>query len=119
MWCGRFHVFQFSNTVISNERCVVRTAKRAVVKFKLIFTGRSGSNRRAFYLYRNPYPASLTINNLFLTGGSEWTLEDTIELKNISIPDRKTEIDLSLIYNNERNLNDPGTDSGTVLVSAQ
>ena len=54
-----------------------------------------------------------------MTGGSEWTLEDTIELKNISIPDRKTEIDLSLIYNNERNLNDPGTDSGTVLVSAQ
>ena len=59
------------------------------------------------------------IKIVFLTGGSEWTLEDTIELKNISIPDRKTEIDLSLIYNNERNLNDPGTDSGTVLVSAQ
>ena len=55
-----------------------------------------------------------------MTGGSEWTLEDTIELKNISIPDPKTEIDLSLIYNNERNLNDSGTtDSGTVLVSAQ
>ena len=54
-----------------------------------------------------------------MTGGSEWTLEDTIELKNISIPDPKTEIDLSLIYNNERNVNDPGTDSGTVLVSAQ
>ncbi|XP_064619402.1 dmX-like protein 1 isoform X3 [Lineus longissimus] len=31
------------------------------------------------------------------TGGSEWVLEDTIELKNISIPDPKAEIDLSYI----------------------
>ncbi|XP_064608806.1 dmX-like protein 2 isoform X2 [Liolophura sinensis] len=31
------------------------------------------------------------------TGGSEWTLEDTIELKNISIPDPGAEIDLSMI----------------------
>lgn len=33
-----------------------------------------------------------------LTGGSEWTLEDTIELKNISIPDPKAEIDLNFIF---------------------
>ncbi|XP_033750320.1 dmX-like protein 2 [Pecten maximus] len=32
------------------------------------------------------------------TGGSEWTLEDTIELKNISIPDPKAEIDLNFIF---------------------
>ena len=36
-----------------------------------------------------------------ITGGSQWTLEDTIELKNIDIPDLKVEIDLSLIFNNE------------------
>ncbi|XP_074651608.1 dmX-like protein 2 [Tubulanus polymorphus] len=32
------------------------------------------------------------------TGGSQWNLEDTIELKNISIPDPKSEIDLRVIY---------------------
>ncbi|XP_041373660.1 dmX-like protein 2 isoform X2 [Gigantopelta aegis] len=35
------------------------------------------------------------------TGGSEWVLEDTIELKNIKIPDPRSEIEISLphIYN--------------------
>ncbi|KAK6180445.1 hypothetical protein SNE40_012599 [Patella caerulea] len=32
------------------------------------------------------------------TGGSEWILEDTIELRNIKIPDPKAEIDLSMIF---------------------
>ncbi|XP_069136751.1 dmX-like protein 2 [Argopecten irradians] len=35
------------------------------------------------------------------TGGSEWTLEDTIELKNISIPDPKAEIDLNFIFTSD------------------
>lgn len=35
------------------------------------------------------------------SGGSEWALEDTIELKNIHIPDPKLDIDLSLIYDND------------------
>lgn len=35
------------------------------------------------------------------TGGSEWSLEDTIELNNISIPDPKAEIDLNLIMSPE------------------
>lgn len=30
-------------------------------------------------------------------GGSEWSLEDTIELKDVSLPDPKTNVDLSLI----------------------
>ncbi|KAL3867333.1 hypothetical protein ACJMK2_044544 [Sinanodonta woodiana] len=32
------------------------------------------------------------------TGGSEWVREDTIELKNIKMPDPKAEIDLDVIY---------------------
>ncbi|KAK3098460.1 hypothetical protein FSP39_019692 [Pinctada imbricata] len=32
------------------------------------------------------------------TGGAEWVLEDTIELKNVSIPDPKAEIDLNCIF---------------------
>lgn len=32
------------------------------------------------------------------TGGSEWLLEDTIELKNISVPENNPEIDLDCIY---------------------
>ncbi|XP_052099551.1 dmX-like protein 2 isoform X2 [Mytilus californianus] len=32
------------------------------------------------------------------TGGSEWLLEDTIELKNISVPENNPEIDLNCIY---------------------
>ena len=35
---------------------------------------------------------------MFLSGGSEWNLEDTIELKNISIPDPQNEIDLNFIF---------------------
>ena len=31
-------------------------------------------------------------------GGSEWTLEDTIELKNICISNVKTDLDLTAIY---------------------
>ncbi|XP_023930909.1 dmX-like protein 2 [Lingula anatina] len=38
------------------------------------------------------------------TGGSEWTLEDTIQLNNIPIPDPKTEIDLSYINDVEKRL---------------
>ena len=34
-------------------------------------------------------------------GGSEWTLEDTIELKNISLPETKDDIDLSYIFGGE------------------
>ena len=41
-------------------------------------------------------------NYLFFSpGGSEWTLEDTIELKNINLPDIRSNIDLSVIYNND------------------
>ncbi|ESO86706.1 hypothetical protein LOTGIDRAFT_235301 [Lottia gigantea] len=40
------------------------------------------------------------------TGGSEWVLEDTIELKNIKIPDPKSEIDLDLILNPDKNRRD-------------
>ncbi|CAC5419373.1 DMXL [Mytilus coruscus] len=32
------------------------------------------------------------------TGGSEWLLEDTIELKNINVPENNPEIDLNCIY---------------------
>ncbi|XP_056021522.1 dmX-like protein 2 isoform X2 [Ostrea edulis] len=32
------------------------------------------------------------------TGGSEWVLEDTIELKNVTIPDPKAEIDMECIF---------------------
>ena len=39
-------------------------------------------------------------------GGSEWTLEDTIELKNITIPDPKIEIDLSRIYDDHYSQHD-------------
>lgn len=34
----------------------------------------------------------------YFSGGSEWLLEDTIELKNISLPENNPEIDLSCIY---------------------
>lgn len=34
----------------------------------------------------------------FLAGGSEWVLEDTIELKNVTIPDPKAEIDMECIF---------------------
>ena len=37
-------------------------------------------------------------------GGSEWVQEDTIELKNIYIPDPKAEIDLSCILGGERKI---------------
>ncbi|ELU10253.1 hypothetical protein CAPTEDRAFT_201231 [Capitella teleta] len=40
------------------------------------------------------------------SGGSEWTLEDTIELKNISIPEPRADIDLSLIYDNDSHMED-------------
>nr|XP_022328939.1 dmX-like protein 2 isoform X8 [Crassostrea virginica] len=32
------------------------------------------------------------------TGGSEWVLEDTVELKNVTIPDPKAEIDMDCIF---------------------
>lgn len=37
----------------------------------------------------------------FYSGGSEWTLEDKIELKNVVISDPKIELDLSLIFDGE------------------
>ena len=36
-----------------------------------------------------------------ISGGSQWTLEDTIELKHISLPECKTDIDMSVIYNTD------------------
>ena len=50
-----------------------------------------------------------------LAGGSEWTLEDTIQLKNINLPEIKCNIDLSVIYNNDHNSDDEG--DGYVLIS--
>ena len=47
-------------------------------------------------------------------GGSEWTLEDTIELKNISLPELKSDIDLSVIFNNDRSPTDPYGPTGSV-----
>ncbi|XP_071118494.1 dmX-like protein 2 isoform X1 [Haliotis cracherodii] len=41
------------------------------------------------------------------TGGSEWVLEDTIELKNIKIPDPKAEIDLAQIFNPDGSASKP------------
>lgn len=35
--------------------------------------------------------------SVFCTGGSEWVLEDTIELKDIKIPDPQVEIELSQV----------------------
>lgn len=49
-----------------------------------------------------------------IAGGSEWTLEDTIQLKNISIPEAKTNIDLSVIYNNEHHSDE---EDGYMLIS--
>lgn len=37
----------------------------------------------------------------FYSGGSEWTLEDKIELKNVVISDPKIELDLSLIFDGD------------------
>jgi hypothetical protein len=48
--------------------------------------------REEYYLKQND------ISNIDFVGGSEWLLEDTIELKNISVPDNHPEIDLNCIY---------------------
>ena len=60
-----------------------------------------------------------SIHCLFGTGSSEWTLEDTIELKNITLPDIKNDVDMSLIYGGEQMLLDPdsGHIDGAVLIS--
>lgn len=38
------------------------------------------------------------LSNFFIAGGSEWILEDTVELKNVTIPDPKAEIDMDCIF---------------------
>ena len=54
------------------------------------------------YLDKNTNPLHFPC----LPGGAEWVLEDKIDLKNISLPDPRLNIDLSYIYDNN-DINDP------------